>query len=175
MWHYKLVEHYIKIRGVGKLELSKQLALEGQTIVHKQSLAPPMLCLLRGFRRPWLKYLTGEIVKVHFKHIFYTMCVPWTLSGIQKQVITYQLHLSSFVTDNRRRNPISTPSSTTTSQVLLHKNIIALYCFQFLTLGIAGEHCFARTVVKKEDTNREEEIIKYFCIVSINNVDIIIR
>ena len=38
--------------GVGRLWANK--ALEGQAIVHKQSLAPPMLCLLRGFRRSWI-------------------------------------------------------------------------------------------------------------------------
>ena len=37
-------------RGVRRFCANK--ALEGQTILHKQSLAPPMLCLLRGFRRP---------------------------------------------------------------------------------------------------------------------------
>ena len=38
-------------RGFGRLWAIK--ALEGQAIVHKQWLAPPMLCLLTAFRSPW--------------------------------------------------------------------------------------------------------------------------
>ena len=47
-----LISYYHRLsstRGVGRFWANN--ALEGQTIVHKQSLAPPMLCLLRGFRR----------------------------------------------------------------------------------------------------------------------------
>ena len=42
---------YVLGRGVGRLWGDK--ALEGQSIVCEQSLAPPMLCLLRTFRRLW--------------------------------------------------------------------------------------------------------------------------
>ena len=38
--------------GVGRFWANK--ALEGQAIVCEQSLAPPILCIPRAFRRPWL-------------------------------------------------------------------------------------------------------------------------
>ena len=53
-------------RGIGRLWTNK--ALEGQTIVHKQSLAPPMLCLLRGFRCPCWPILFENLYRYRYKN-----------------------------------------------------------------------------------------------------------
>ena len=64
----------LKQVGVGRFWANK--ALEGQAIVHQQSLAPPMLCLLRAFPRSLsnFHYVTTMMYAMHIQIIIIYVC-----------------------------------------------------------------------------------------------------